>query len=161
MPTAPRHATPGRATFRRRAALAGGLLGFALGGFFDGILLHQVLQWHHLAFGLAVLVAGFWLRRPPGGGTRAGATVALTLAIAVTLAGPMAARPPADATTVLALFPADTPPTQVFGAAAAADARLVWSDPYGTAGRQGLYRHGALLVSGGVLAAACLDWTLP
>lgn len=26
----------------------GGLLGFALGGFFDGILLHQVLQWHHL-----------------------------------------------------------------------------------------------------------------
>lgn len=29
-------------------SLAGGMLGFALGGFFDGILLHQVLQWHHL-----------------------------------------------------------------------------------------------------------------
>jgi uncharacterized membrane protein len=27
---------------------AGYLLGFSLGGFFDGILLHQVLQWHHL-----------------------------------------------------------------------------------------------------------------
>lgn len=27
---------------------AGIWLGFALGGFFDGILLHQVLQWHHL-----------------------------------------------------------------------------------------------------------------
>ncbi|MFT8243182.1 DUF2243 domain-containing protein [Roseomonas sp. BN140053] len=26
---------------------AGWVLGFALGGFFDGILLHQVLQWHH------------------------------------------------------------------------------------------------------------------
>lgn len=26
----------------------GWLLGFALGGFFDGILLHQLLQWHHL-----------------------------------------------------------------------------------------------------------------
>ncbi len=26
---------------------AGGVLGFALGGFFDGILLHQILQWHH------------------------------------------------------------------------------------------------------------------
>lgn len=25
-----------------------GVVGFALGGFFDGILLHQVLQWHHL-----------------------------------------------------------------------------------------------------------------
>ncbi|PWS36641.1 DUF2243 domain-containing protein [Falsiroseomonas bella] len=24
------------------------LLGFALGGFFDGILFHQILQWHHL-----------------------------------------------------------------------------------------------------------------
>lgn len=27
-------------------------LGFALGGFFDGILLHQVLQWHHLLSGI-------------------------------------------------------------------------------------------------------------
>src|SRR5690606_10212012 len=31
-----------------RLSRAAGLLGFALGGFFDGILLHQVLQWHHL-----------------------------------------------------------------------------------------------------------------
>ena len=28
--------------------LAGVLLGLGLGGFFDGIVLHQVLQWHHL-----------------------------------------------------------------------------------------------------------------
>ncbi|WP_121119088.1 DUF2243 domain-containing protein [Croceibacterium ferulae] len=27
---------------------AGYFLGFGLGGFFDGILLHQILQWHHL-----------------------------------------------------------------------------------------------------------------
>src|ERR1700712_3566067 len=32
----------------RRLALAGAVIGFSLGGFFDGILLHQVLQWHHL-----------------------------------------------------------------------------------------------------------------
>jgi len=31
-----------------RAHATGYLAGFALGGFFDGILLHQVLQWHHL-----------------------------------------------------------------------------------------------------------------
>jgi uncharacterized membrane protein len=31
---------------------AGALVGFALSGFFDGILLHQVLQWHHLLSGL-------------------------------------------------------------------------------------------------------------
>lgn len=32
----------------RGLGLAGGVLGFALGGFFDGISLHQLLQWHHL-----------------------------------------------------------------------------------------------------------------
>ncbi|HYD96303.1 MAG TPA: DUF2243 domain-containing protein [Noviherbaspirillum sp.] len=31
---------------------AGFLLGFSLGGFFDGILLHQVMQWHHLLSGI-------------------------------------------------------------------------------------------------------------
>ena len=30
------------------AIKAGAILGFALGGFFDGILLHQILGWHHL-----------------------------------------------------------------------------------------------------------------
>ncbi len=29
-------------------ALAGIFLGLGLGGFFDGIVLHQVLQWHHM-----------------------------------------------------------------------------------------------------------------
>lgn len=31
----------------RRPVVAAFVLGFALSGFFDGILLHQVLQWHH------------------------------------------------------------------------------------------------------------------
>ena len=30
------------------SAVASVLLGIGLGGFFDGIVLHQVLQWHHL-----------------------------------------------------------------------------------------------------------------
>lgn len=34
--------------FHSPAVRWGLLLGFALGGFFDGILLHQILQWHHL-----------------------------------------------------------------------------------------------------------------
>jgi uncharacterized membrane protein len=33
---------------RRALRWAGLALGFALGGFFDGIVLHQILQWHHL-----------------------------------------------------------------------------------------------------------------
>ncbi|MGK6315704.1 DUF2243 domain-containing protein [Neorhizobium sp. DT-125] len=44
-------ANPGRA-FSRRFELAGLALGFGLGGFFDGILLHQILQWHHLLSGI-------------------------------------------------------------------------------------------------------------
>ena len=32
----------------RSAVRSGAVLGLALGGFFDGILLHQILQWHHL-----------------------------------------------------------------------------------------------------------------
>jgi len=36
----------------RRLNWAGYLLGFSFGGFFDGILLHQVLQWHHLLSGI-------------------------------------------------------------------------------------------------------------
>jgi uncharacterized membrane protein len=33
---------------RRFPVSAGILFGLGLGGFFDGIMLHQVLQWHHL-----------------------------------------------------------------------------------------------------------------
>ena len=52
--TGPHDATPGAIPPRRedrpglRACLPAVILGFALGGFFDGILLHQILQWHHL-----------------------------------------------------------------------------------------------------------------
>jgi uncharacterized membrane protein len=33
---------------RRRLVRSGVLLGVGLGGFFDGIVLHQILQWHHM-----------------------------------------------------------------------------------------------------------------
>src|ERR1044072_2059134 len=34
---------------RRRFPVSAGIfLGLGLGGFFDGIVLHQILQWHHL-----------------------------------------------------------------------------------------------------------------
>lgn len=44
----PRSPLPAPATATRPPRGAVVLLGFALGGFVDGILLHQVLQWHHL-----------------------------------------------------------------------------------------------------------------
>src|SRR5687768_12822894 len=33
---------------RRNLTIGGILLGLGLGGFFDGIVLHQILQWHHM-----------------------------------------------------------------------------------------------------------------
>jgi len=55
---------PGQATVtptdRRSLLWAGLVLGFALGGFLDGILLHQLLQWHHFLS----LVPGDALRDP-------------------------------------------------------------------------------------------------
>jgi len=35
-------------TAARRLTIAGVLLGVGLGGFVDGIVLHQILQWHHM-----------------------------------------------------------------------------------------------------------------
>ena len=32
---------------------AGILFGLGLGGFFDGIVFHQILQWHHMVSGIA------------------------------------------------------------------------------------------------------------
>jgi uncharacterized membrane protein len=41
----------GRAARRASVTLPGILLGLGLGGFVDGIVLHQVLQWHHMRTG--------------------------------------------------------------------------------------------------------------
>src|SRR5258708_37710758 len=38
----------GKTADTRKIALPGAVLGFGLGGFVDGILLHQILQWHHM-----------------------------------------------------------------------------------------------------------------
>ncbi|HEV7417573.1 MAG TPA: DUF2243 domain-containing protein [Tianweitania sediminis] len=93
-----------RAQLSRRAWWAALLIGFSLGGFFDGILLHQILQWHHLlslvdgigdlssqvlfdglfhllmyVIGAVGLVLLLWARRELGGSTR--------LLVAATLIG--------------------------------------------------------------------------
>ena len=46
-PQAPAGTPPDRVG-RRRFTAAGLLLGLGLGGFVDGIVLHQILQWHHM-----------------------------------------------------------------------------------------------------------------
>ncbi|HWH00009.1 MAG TPA: DUF2243 domain-containing protein [Pilimelia sp.] len=51
MAVAPVSAAGGRRARPVGIALPGILLGVGLGGFVDGIVLHQILQWHHLVTG--------------------------------------------------------------------------------------------------------------
>ena len=243
---------------------SGYLLGFALGGFFDGILLHQILQWHHLlsaleaqpfadirvqiladglfhalmyviaamglwllwrhrgefaaadagrllfanvligfavwhivdgilshwligihrikmdsanpllwdliwffGFGIVPLLIGLWLRRNTGIGRLArGHASAAALAAVVIGAGALASRPPANSSDVTVFFRPGIFAGQVFAAADAVDARLVWSDSSGQvwvfklsdpSRAFRLYRHGAMLVSNSVFGG-CLSW---
>jgi uncharacterized membrane protein len=52
----PTSAAPSDVHDSRGLRWGGFLVGFGLGGFFDGIVLHQILQWHHL---LSALESGF------------------------------------------------------------------------------------------------------
>lgn len=258
--------------FAGNLSWAGYLLGFALGGFFDGILLHQVLQWHHLlsavkrapfqdikvqiladglfhvlmyfiaasglwllwkarrayaapgadrlllanafigfgvwhvldsilshwilgihrirmdtdkvlfwdllwffVFGIAFIAIGWLLRKradssggSSGKASRSGTATALSLVLAVAVAGPIAALPPANVTTVMVFFRKDTPPAEIFRAIDAVDARILWAAGSGDVwaldvkdkSRTGaFYKHGAYLVSNSALAVGCLAWT--
>lgn len=175
--------------WRRRAALpragaggrlwGGALLGFGTWHLLDTVLVHWVLGLHRIrvdvadplpwdlgwgiAFGvLPVMAASFLLRRPRNGGA---APVALVLA--VVLAAPAAAFPWTAERQVVAVF---TSGAEAFGAAAALDANLVWSDASGQVWvldlphpRQAwrLYGQGALLVGGPGLPAGCLGFSRP
>lgn len=245
--------------FSLRYGWSGYLLGFALGGFFDGILLHQVLQWHHLfsalesdrfrdlrmqvmADGLfhmlmyVVLLTGLWLLwrtrqefsrqgadrllfanaligfgvwhlldalvshwllgihriRPEsenpllwdllffglgmmtvalgyllrqGGGLRcAQQTHIIVLAAAALAAGMSAAIPWRGGNAVTVVFPRNISAVEVFAAADAVDARLMWSNTNGdlwvfhlprAASAWRLYRHGAYFVSGSYFGVGC------
>lgn len=172
------------------------LTGWALAGFgawhvFDAVVSHWLLQIHRIRmdvdnplvwdllwvvpFGVGALAAGIWLLRrpahgaPPGNG--GGPRVALSLALGVLLAGPVAAIPPAnplnDGMSLVVFRPGATF-ADVVAAADAVDGRLVWTDEsHGVwlialgpdARASGLYRHGALMVSNAALGVGCLSWT--
>ncbi|HEV7254642.1 MAG TPA: DUF2243 domain-containing protein [Mesorhizobium sp.] len=250
-----------------RLGWAAFLLGFSIGGFFDGILLHQILQWHHLlsgldapafadlrvqiladglfhalmyaigaaglvllwrarrglaepaagrrmlalgligfgtwhvadavlshwitgihrirmdsdaplawdlgwlaAFGIAPLLLG-WIVRKGGGGSghafRAD-RVAMLLAAATLLGGPVSALPPPDSDGALVLFRPGTEPAAMMAAVHAAGGRMVWTDRSGELWAialddprraRSLYAHGALVVSSSWSALGCLAWS--
>ena len=126
-------------------------------------------------FGFLFVGAAWALRRRvPGGGAgggtgrgtgaNAGAVMVSTLTLA---AGLIAAMPPTDSGIVLVVFAPGATPLQVLQAIDAADLRIVGADPSDTvwavhaprrADAMKLYRHGAFMVSGSMLAPGCFNW---
>ncbi|MGF6274971.1 putative membrane protein [Massilia sp. UYP11] len=142
------------------------------------------LSWDLLwlvAFGIAPLALGWrWLRRQggndggegegEGGGGSHRATSAAVLALlaaGTAAAGAWALMPPPGQDLTTVVFHPGAGPREVFAALDAVDGRLVWSDramgvvvmAVPQSRRLDLYRHGALLVSGGGAAAGCFSWS--
>lgn len=128
-----------------------------------------------LLFGPPFLIAAQVLRRRAdgggsnsGSGKRPGVNASAAMVAVLTLgAGMIAALPPAGNGTALVVFAPGITPLQVLEAIDAADLRIVGSDRSATvwavhaarrADAMKLYRHGALLVSGSMLAPGCFNW---
>jgi hypothetical protein len=168
-----------------RLLLANAFIGFGVWHILDGILSHWILGIHRIrmdaenvlfwdllwffVFGVAFVVIGWMMRKGTGGSSkRKGNATALLLALTVMAAGPIAALPPANVTTVMVFFKPGTAPNEIFKAIDAVDGRILWAAGSGDVwaldvkdkSKTGLfYRHGAYLVSNSALAIGCLAWT--
>jgi uncharacterized membrane protein len=165
--------------------LGNAFIGFGIWHMLDGILSHWILRIHRIrtdtanplfwdllwfaVFGVAFVVIGFLIRKRAAPGTnRRNTASALMLALAVMAAAPIAALPPADATSAIVFFKPGTSPQEIFQAIEATDARILWSAGSGDvwaldiryrSKNSLLYRHGAYLVSNSALVIGCLAWT--
>jgi uncharacterized membrane protein len=164
------------------------LIGFGGWHVFDAVVSHWMLQIHRIRmdvdnplawdlvwlvpFGIVPLAVGIWLLRgwQDSGQPPRGRKTAVVLGMTAVIAGPIAALPPAgsDADMTIAVFRPDLSFSQIVAALDAVDGRIVWTDDamgvwviaLGPDARATtLYRHGAMLVSGGTVAVGCLDWT--
>jgi uncharacterized membrane protein len=184
--------------WKRRASIAAHSSGRALGGWallgfgswhvIDAVFSHWITGIHRVrmdspnplvwdliwfvAFGLAPMLVGWWLRGDkPGGqhGKGRGHAVAASLTLAAVVAGPLAALPASnDGGQTLVMFAPGVSPGAAFDALAEADARVVWVDASGglwavTLPDQGkvwrLHARGALLVSGSAVSLGCFSWS--
>jgi uncharacterized membrane protein len=168
-----------------RLLVACALIGFGTWHIIDGIVSHWMLGIHRIkmdsevplawdlawfvVFGVVFVAWGFLLRRKGPGSPGRSHTTAASLAVLAVACGTVSLAPPARTgdTTTLVVFLPWTSPAQAMSATTNIGGRLVWSDrhdgvwaidlPEG-ADRTVLYRAGALLVSGTLMPAGCLNW---
>ena len=164
-----------------RRLFSNALIGFGVWHMVDGVLSHWVLGIHRIrmdvgnplfwdllwfgVFGVVPAVLGWLVRRREAGLVMSSP---LALVVAVLAAGPIAALPPPQDSTVMVLFRPGLTQGQAFVAMDAVGGRLLWSDPSnqlwaielppGSDARR-LYRHGAVLVSNSILPVGCFNWT--
>lgn len=174
-----------------RLLLGNAFIGFGTWHILDGILSHWILDIHRIrvdadnvllwdllwffVFGVAFVVIGLLIRKRAdgSGGDDSGArrrTVAsaLVLALTVMIAGPVAALPPKNVSTVMVFFKPGTPAVDIFTAIDEADGRIIWTADTGDiwavdvkdkSRARVFYRHGAYLVSNSAVAVGCLAWS--
>jgi uncharacterized membrane protein len=167
----------------RRLLFAAILIGFGFWHVVDAVLFHWALGIHRVrmdtanplvwdlswlaVFGILPLVAGWLMRRSSGGdgsGVSRSGTIRALVALFVIGMGVQALRPQGSEFTTV-LFAPGTGQADVLRAIASVDGKLVWTDQTGEvvvirigSGASGfsLFREGAILVSGGGLAAGML-----
>jgi uncharacterized membrane protein len=173
-----------------RLLLSNALIGFSIWHVVDAVLSHWLLGIHHIrleaenvllwdliwffVFGVAFIAAGWLVRRNTGaGGAATGGgggrrfVAPSLLALAVLVAGPVAALPPPDVTAVMVLFKPGTSAEAMLTAVADVGGRIIWTDASGDlwavdlddpGKARAFYRHGALLVSNTMVPSGCLNW---
>lgn len=167
-----------------RRLFANALIGFGAWHIADSILSHWLLGIHRIrmdvenplfwdilwfgAFGVIPAASGLMMRRGGSSGKGRSLSSPFALMLAVAITGPIAALPPADQTQVVVLFRPGITEEAAIAAIAAVDGRIISSDASGQlwavymspgGNARGLYRHGALLVSQGLLPIGCFNWT--
>jgi uncharacterized membrane protein len=169
-----------------RLLFAGLLIGFGAWHIVDAVLSHWVLGIHRIRmdsssplfwdllwlglFGLVPVVLGSIMSGPRDDGSRTVRSPAPARTLAALLvigAGALGIWPLRGSEFTTVLFAPGTGQKQVFRSLASVDAQLVWMDTSGElavvrlAGGQsgwGLFRHGAILVTGAGLPAGCLNY---
>jgi uncharacterized membrane protein len=168
-----------------RALFARVLIGFGGWHIVDTIFSHWLIGIHRikmgssnpllwdltwfLVFGVLPIIAGVIIRRKTTiGGRSHGQTAACLLGASVLIGGAAAALPPPNISQVMVYFGPKANPHAVLNAAAAIDARVIWSDrsaelwafDLGDRSRSiELYRHGAWFVGSTFLSLGCLSWS--
>ncbi|WP_395517554.1 DUF2243 domain-containing protein [Pseudorhizobium flavum] len=169
-----------------RLLFASAAIGFGVWHILDSVLSHWILGIHRIrmdvenqlfwdllwfaVFGLLPLALGLLMRRSSkrSGSSRRTPGGPAALALAVFVAGPLAALPAPDDDTVMIVFRPDATVARAMEGLEASRGRLIWSDASDTVwavdisgggdARQ-FYAHGALLISNSILPAGCFNWT--